>query len=127
VVRQLAGLPVKGRGARRRDYPRFEPRHFGIVVLDPPRWAKSPFGAIDLVRDYPSLLKPSLLATASGGSLLVTNNAARVDRDEWLRVVHRTAEKSGRRLAAIDIIEPEEDFPSIDEAPPLKMAWLRLA
>lgn len=80
----LKFLPVKGRGARRRNYQRFEPRQFDVIVLDPPRWAKGRFGAIDLVRDYPSLLKPALLATAPGGSLLVINNAARVDRDEWL-------------------------------------------
>ena len=126
VIRQLAGLPVKGRGARRRDYQRFEPRQFDVVVLDPPRWAKGRFGAIDLVRDYPSLLKPALLATAPGGGLLVTNNAARIDRDEWLGVLQRTAEKCGRALSSVDVIEPEADFPSMDDAPPLKMAWLRV-
>ena len=126
VIRQLAGLPVKGRGARRRDYQRFEPRQFDVVVLDPPRWAKGRFGAIDIVRDYPSLLKPALLATASGGDLLVTNNAARVDRDEWLRALKRTAEKCGRALSSVEVIEPEADFPSVDDAPPLKMAWLRV-
>ena len=126
VIRQLADLPVKGRGARRRDYQRFEPRQFDVVVLDPPRWAKGGFGAVDIVRDYPSLLKPALLATAPGGALLVTHNAARVDRDEWLRVLKRTAEKSGRALSSVEVIEPEADFPAIDDAPPLKMAWLQV-
>jgi 23S rRNA (cytosine1962-C5)-methyltransferase len=129
VLRQLAGLDVKGRGARRREFQRFDARAFDVVVLDPPRWAKSPFGAVDLVRDYPSLLKPSILATAPGGSLLVTNNAARVERDEWVRVLYRTAEKCGRAVASLELVEPEEDFPTVptvDAAPPLKMAWLRL-
>ena len=126
VIRQLAGLPVKGRGARRRDYERFEPRQFDVVVLDPPRWAKGGFGAIDIVRDYPSLLKPALLATAPGGAVLATNNAARVDRGEWLRVLKRTAEKCGRALSSVEVVEPEADFPAIDDAPPLKMAWLRV-
>ena len=126
VIRQLAGLPVKGRGARTRSYQRFEPRQFDVVVLDPPRWAKGPFGAIDIVQDYPGLLKPALLATAPGGGLLVTNNAARVDRDEWLGVLQRTAEKCGRKLSSVDVIEPEADFPSIDDTPPLKIAWLRV-
>ena len=57
---------------RQRNYQRFEPRRFNVVVLDPPGWAKGPFGAIDIVRDYPGLLKPALLATAPGGGLLVT-------------------------------------------------------
>ena len=126
VIRQLAGLPMKGRGARRRDYERFEPRQFDVVVLDPPRWAKGGFGAIDIVRDYPSLLKPALLATAPGGALLATNNTARVDRGEWLRVLQRTAEKCGRALSSVEVVEPEADFPAIDDASPLKMAWLRI-
>lgn len=127
VLRQLAGLTVKGRGARHRKFQTLEPRSFDLVVLDPPRWARSPFGAVDLVRDYPSLLKPALLATAPGGALLVTNNAARVERDAWLEVVNRTAEKCGRSLLSVSVVEPEEDFPSVDEAPPLKMAWIRVA
>lgn len=127
VLRQLAGLSVKGRGARKRQYQRFEPRSFDLVVLDPPRWAKSPFGAVDLVRDYPSLLKPALLATAPGGALLVTNNAARVERDAWVHVLERTADKCGRSLVSLDVIEPEEDFPSVDDAPLLKIAWLQVA
>ena len=127
VIRQLAGLPVKGRGARRRDYERFEPRQFDVVVLDPPRWAKGGFGAIDIVRDYPSLLKtgPSRNRARRGRSL-ATNNAARVDRGEWLRVLKRTAEKCGRALSSVEVVEPEADFPAIDDAPPLKMAWLRV-
>ncbi len=124
VVRQLAGLPIKGRAARTRPFKKFTPEAFDLVVVDPPRWAKSPFGAVDTVRDYPSLLKPALLATASGGSLLVTNNAARVGRDDWLRMLERTGEKCGRPLAGITPIEPEADFPSLDGEPPLKMAWL---
>lgn len=124
VIRQLAGLPVKGRAARSRAFQKFTPEAFDLVVVDPPRWAKSPFGAVDTVRDYPSLLKPALLATAPGGSLLVTNNAARVGRDDWLRMLERTGEKCGRPLAGITLIEPEADFPSIDGEPPLKMAWL---
>jgi len=126
VLRQLAGLPVKGRGAQKRSFQSFEPRRFDLVVLDPPRWAKGPFGAIDIVRDYPSLLKPALLATAPGGSLLLTHNAARVGREDWVAILRRTAEKFGRPFASLELFEPEEDFPSLDGEPPLKLAWVSL-
>jgi len=126
VLRQLAGLPVKGRGAQKRAFQSFEPRSFDLVVLDPPRWAKGPFGAIDIVRDYPSLLKPALLATAPGGCLLLTHNAARVGRDDWVAILRRTAEKYGRPFASLELFEPEEDFPSVDGEPPLKLAWVSL-
>ncbi|MCH9016003.1 MAG: hypothetical protein IH877_10000 [Gemmatimonadetes bacterium] len=71
------------------------------------------------------MLKLALLATAPG-VVLATNDAARVDPDEWLRVLTRTAEKCGRALSSVQVVEPEADFPAIDDAPPLKMARLRV-
>ncbi|RLE19671.1 MAG: SAM-dependent methyltransferase [Acidobacteria bacterium] len=130
ALRQLAGLPVTFR--RRRgvpapgNYPRLEPRQFDLVVLDPPRWAKSPFGTVDLIRDYPSVFKPALLATAPGGWLLCTNNVAQVGREDWLDQLRRSAAKAGRPIKAVELIEPEADFPSFDGRPPLKMAVLEV-
>jgi 23S rRNA (cytosine1962-C5)-methyltransferase len=123
VLRQLAGLGVKGRG-RRRPHGRFEQRTFDLVVLDPPRFAKTPFGAIDVVRDYPSLFKPALLACAKGGAVLATNHVPAVAIEDWARVLARTAEKIGRAIE-IETISPEEDFPSPDGRPPLKIAIAR--
>jgi 23S rRNA (cytosine1962-C5)-methyltransferase len=131
VSRQLAGLQVaafRGRGPARRSrsFTRFEPRAFDVVVLDPPRWSKGPFGAVDVVRDYPALFKPALLATAEGGSVLATNHAPEVSRDEFLRVLERTARKCGRPIRNLEWLPPEEDFPSFDESPPLKAAWIEV-
>lgn len=125
TLRQLAGLKVRGRAARRR-YPRFEPRRFDLVILDPPTFSKGPFGAVDLVRDYPSLFKPALLATRSGGALLATNHVSTVDLDDWLDVLRRCAEKAGRPLQDVEVIVPDPDFPSPDGRHPLKLAWCRV-
>src|SRR5690606_34136749 len=60
AIRQLAGLPVAARRGRQLpDYPRLQPRQFDLVLLDPPAWARSAFGTVDLLRDYQSLLKPA--------------------------------------------------------------------
>ncbi|MEZ0373216.1 MAG: class I SAM-dependent rRNA methyltransferase [Candidatus Sericytochromatia bacterium] len=127
AARQLAGLPVKvHRRQKPRPYLMLEPRHFDLVCLDPPRWAKSPFGTVDLIRDYQSLLKPSLLATAEGGTLLCTNNVADVPLDDWLDAIRRCATKLKRPLRAIDLLQPEADFPSPDGQPPLKIAVLQV-
>jgi 23S rRNA (cytosine1962-C5)-methyltransferase len=126
AIRQLAGLPVKGRAARRRSYARFEARQFDLVVLDPPTWATSPFGAIDPVRDYGSLLKPSLLATRAGGLLLATNHVSTVDLEGWTRGLERTAAKAGRPLRGMEILPPDPDFPSQDGRHPLKVALLEV-
>ncbi|MBA2321964.1 MAG: class I SAM-dependent methyltransferase [Deltaproteobacteria bacterium] len=124
VMRQLAGLKVDTR--RRRDFPRFAPRTFDVVVLDPPTWATSPFGTVDLVRDYPSVFKPALLATRPGGAMLVTNHVPSVDAADWHAVLRRSAEKAKRPLRSLTAIPPEADFPSPDGRFPLKMAWLEV-
>ena len=123
ALRQWAGLGLRGRGARRR-WKKRSPRRFDLVVLDPPTFATSPLGAVDIVRDYPSLLKPALLCLAEGGRLLATNHAAKVALDDWLATCRRCAEKAGRPLRDVQVLEPEADFPSFDGRPPLKIALL---
>ncbi|MBK8974643.1 MAG: class I SAM-dependent rRNA methyltransferase [Planctomycetes bacterium] len=120
VLRQLAGMPV-ARRSQRRTFRRVAPRTFDLVVLDPPRLAKSAFGTVDLVGDYQSLFKPAWLATAPGGHLLATNNVASVDRDVWVASLWRCADKAGRPIARLEIVEPDADFPSPDGRPPLKV------
>jgi len=128
ALRQLAGLGQAKmvRGKRMPAFPVLEPRTFDLVFLDPPRYAKSPFGVVDLVNDYPALFKPALLCTAPGGTLICCNNVAQVPRDAWLDQLERSARKAGRPIRAMEWIAPEADFPSPDGQPPLKIALLRV-
>ena len=123
VLRQFSGLGVKGK-AKRRQYTKRSARLFDIVVLDPPRRAKSPFGAVDTVNDYQSLFKPALMCTKPGGKMLVTNNVASVGATQWTDSLKRCAIKAGRSIESLDMIVPDVDFPSLDGQHPLKMAWL---
>ena len=128
ALRQLSGLGQAQmvRGKRMPPFPLLEAKQFDLVFLDPPRYAKSPFGVVDLVKDYAALFKPALLATAEGGSLICCNNVADVDRAIWLDQLERSAKKAGRVLRAVEWIAPEADFPSPDGKPPLKMVLLRV-
>lgn len=128
AVRQLAGIgqPERVRGKRMPPFPALEPQQFDLVFLDPPRYAKSPFGVVDLVNDYPSVFKPALLATAEGGTLVCSNNVAQVDRDAWLDQLERSARKAGRAIQGVEWITPDADFPSFDDKPPLKTVALRV-
>jgi 23S rRNA (cytosine1962-C5)-methyltransferase len=128
ALRQLAGIgqPKMVRGKRMPSFPPLEPHAFDVVFLDPPRYAKSPFGVVDLVNDYPALFKPALLCTAPGGTLICCNNVAEVQRDAWLDQLERSARKAGRPIQAMEWIVPEADFPSLDGQPPLKIALLRV-
>lgn len=128
AMRQLSGLgqPQVVRGKRMPAFPKLEAHAFDLVFLDPPRYAKSLFGVVDLVNDYPAILKLALLCTAEGGTLICCNNVAQVGREVWIDQVERCARKAGRPIRAIEWIEPEADFPSHDGQPPLKMALLRV-
>jgi len=81
---------------------------------------------VDLLRDYQSLLKPALLATAEDGVLICCNNLAKVSMDEWRPLVLRCAEKAGRPVREWQALAPAADFPSRDGLPPLKTLILRL-
>jgi 23S rRNA (cytosine1962-C5)-methyltransferase len=128
ALRQFSGLgqPEWVRGKRLPPFPKLEPQQFDMVFLDPPRYAKSPFGVVDLVNDYPALFKPALLSTAEGGTLICCNNVAEVERDAWLDQLQRSARKAGREIRETEWIMPEADFPSPDGKPPLKMVLLRV-
>ncbi len=127
AIRQLAGLPVSARRGRTLPaYPRLAQRQFDLVLLDPPAWARSAFGTVDLLRDYQSLLKPALLATAEGGVLICCNNLAKVSMQDWRTQVLRCAEKAGRAVREWQTLAPAADFPSHDGLPPLKILILQL-
>lgn len=121
AARQLAGLPVKGRGSQR-PYQRLETRRFDIIFLDPPAWSKGPYGAVDVEHDYASLFKPAILATGDGGHIIATNHVAKVDAEAWIAALKRCARKAGRPLSGVELVLPEADFPSLDGKPPLKIA-----
>lgn len=128
ALRQYAGLGQAKmvRGKRMPPFPPLEARQFDIVFLDPPRYAKSPFGVVDLVNDYAALFKPALLATAPGGTLICCNNVAQVTRETWLDQLQRSANKIGRSIREVEWIVPEADFPSPDDNPPLKVVLLKV-
>jgi len=126
AIRQLSGLgqAQRVRGRRLPPFPTLEARQFDLVFLDPPRYAKSAFGVVDLINDYPALFKPSLLATRPGGTLMCCNNVAQVEGTAWLAQLERSAAKAGRPIRDAQWIRPDADFPSFDDNPPLKVLEL---
>jgi len=128
AMRQLAGVgqPTMVRGKKMPAFPKLEKHSFDLVFLDPPRYAKSAFGVVDIVNDYPALMKLALLCTNEGGTLVCCNNAAQISREVWADQLERCAKKAGRTIREMEWIAPEEDFPSHDGQPPLKIALLRV-
>ncbi len=128
AMRQLAGVgqPAVVRGKRMPAVPRLDQRSFDLVFLDPPRYARSPFGVVDIVNDYAALMKLALQCTTEGGTLICCNNAAEISREVWADQLERCAAKIGRKIREVEWIMPEDDFPSHDGQPPLKIALLRV-
>ena len=89
------------RGKRMPLFPKMEAHQFDVVLLDPPRYAKSPFGVVDLVNDNAALFKPALLRAAEGGTLICCNNVAEVSREAWLDLLERSARKAGRAIREV--------------------------
>ena len=125
ALRQLAGLKVASRNNKKLpDYPKMSASQFDLVFLDPPRFAKSAFGTVDLVNDYQSLLKPAVLATKPGGKVVCCNNVAKVDREQWFNSLVRCIEKQGRSVSEVTWLDCYQDFPSFDDNHPLKIVSL---
>lgn len=128
ALRQLAGLKVGGRRNQRLPaYPKLAATQFDLVFLDPPRYAKSPFGIVDLINDYQSLFKPALLTTKAGGTIVCCNNVAKVDREAWFNSLVRCVEKQGRKVTEYTWLDCHQDFPSFDGNHPLKIVALQLS
>jgi 23S rRNA (cytosine1962-C5)-methyltransferase len=128
ALRQLAGLKVGGRRNQKLpSYPKLSAAQFDLVFLDPPRYAKSPFGIVDLVNDYQGLFKPAMLATKSGGTIVCCNNVAKVERQAWFASLVRCVEKQGRSVSKVEWLDCHPDFPSFDGNHPLKMVALTLS
>jgi 23S rRNA (cytosine1962-C5)-methyltransferase len=71
-------------------------------------------------------MKPAVLATQPGGTLICTNNVAQVEIEGWLETLERCAAKAGRPLQALEVLEPDSDFPTRDGRHPLKVAVLKV-
>ena len=127
ALRQLAGLKVASRHNKKLpSYPKMSASQFDLVFLDPPRFAKSVFGTVDLVNDYQSLFKPAVLTTKSGGTIVCCNNVAKVDKEIWFNSLVRCVEKQGRSVSDVVWLDCHQDFPSFDDNHPLKIVALTL-
>lgn len=127
ALRQLAGLKVTSRNNKKLpSYPKMSASQFDLVFLDPPRFAKSAFGTVDLVNDYQSLFKPALLTTKPEGIIICCNNVAKVDKEVWFHSLVRCVEKQGRTVSDVEWLDCHQDFPSFDGNHPLKIVALTI-
>ncbi|MHC4925458.1 MAG: class I SAM-dependent rRNA methyltransferase, partial [Planctomycetota bacterium] len=73
-------------------------RRYGMIVLDPPRFARSRKGAPQAVRAYERLNALALRCLEADGILVTCSCSGRVSPDDFLAAVGRAAAAEGRRV-----------------------------
>ncbi len=125
-MRSLMGVPT---GSRR---PISVPEamrglQFPFIVLDPPVFSKGRFGTVDMLRAPEAVIEPAWTLLAPGGSLLVTNNSAKMGKVEFEERLQRFLDPPGTHSPAVELdwLSPDQDFPSFDGEYPLKVVLCR--
>ena len=74
---------------------------FGMIVLDPPRFARSTRGVPQALRGYSSLNELAVQCLEPGGVLVTCSCTGRVSRDQFIGVLAGVEERTGRRIRLI--------------------------
>jgi 23S rRNA (cytosine1962-C5)-methyltransferase len=85
-----------------------EGRRFGLVVLDPPKFARSPQALEDALKGYLRLNHAALGVLEPGGVLVTCSCSGHVDRQLFAQMLGQVAEGSGR---AVQILEQRGQAP----------------
>ncbi len=101
-------------------------RKYGMVIIDPPAFAKKREEVTDALKAYSKLVTLGLRLLRKGGVLVMASCSARVKPDEFFRMVFTTAENGGRRLIETERSEHALDHPiSFPEGAYLKCLFAR--
>ncbi|CAM3525308.1 S-adenosylmethionine-dependent methyltransferase domain-containing protein [Deinococcus saxicola] len=84
---------------------------FGLVILDPPSFARGRAGIWRAERDYGRLAALAAAVTAPGGRVLTLLNHAGVSPTSFDRMVRPGLEEAGRRGRVTESLGTGEDFP----------------
>ena len=84
---------------------------FGLVVLDPPAFARSRAGTWRAEKDYGRLVEAAARVTEPGGQLLALLNHAGVSGAGLERLVSSGLEATGRRGRLSEQFGAGEDYP----------------
>jgi 23S rRNA (cytosine1962-C5)-methyltransferase len=103
-------------------------RAFDLVLLDPPTFSRSKQRTFSAVKDYGALVSLAMPLVKPRGVLFASTNAATIEPENFLAMVRRAVEASGRRIAQEFYAPQPPDFPITREEPAhLKTVWLLFA
>ncbi|MHC1764061.1 MAG: class I SAM-dependent methyltransferase [Verrucomicrobiia bacterium] len=102
-------------------------RQFDLVILDPPTFSRSKGGVFQVEKDYSALVDLALPLLKPEGVLLASTNAAGLEPERFLRMVHEPIQRARWQIVQEQYVPQPPDFP-ISRAEPayLKTVWMRL-
>jgi 23S rRNA (cytosine1962-C5)-methyltransferase len=84
---------------------------FGVVICDPPKFARSPRGVEDALKGYLRLNRTALDVLAPDGVLVTCSCSGLVDRGLFADLLGQVAELSGRRIQILEQRGQAPDHP----------------
>ena len=90
---------------------RVEGKRFGVVICDPPKFARSPRGVEDALKAYLRLNRLALDVLEPDGVLVTCSCSGLVDRDLFCDMLGQVAELSGRSLQFLEQRGQAADHP----------------
>jgi 23S rRNA (cytosine1962-C5)-methyltransferase len=104
-------------------------RAYDLVILDPPTFSQSKErGAFRAEEDYGRLVTAALPVLKSGGVLLASTNAARLEPEDFLETVAGAIKSARRKMLKRHYAPQPPDFPVHREEPAyLKTVWLKIS
>jgi 23S rRNA (cytosine1962-C5)-methyltransferase len=86
-------------------------RLFGLVILDPPAFAKSRKRVREALKAYRTVNRLALSVTRRGGHLVTSKCSHLVDRESFLNALVGAAREAGRRARVIEVRGQSADHP----------------
>lgn len=103
-----------------------EHRTFGVVVLDPPSFAKKESERVPAIEAYMRLARLGIGRVEPGGVLVAASCSAHVSADEFFSTIGAAAAKSGRKFVEFQTTGHPPDHPAkFPEAAYLKCIYLQ--
>jgi 23S rRNA (cytosine1962-C5)-methyltransferase len=84
---------------------------FGVVICDPPKFARSPRGVEDALKAYLRLNRAALDVLQPGGVLVTCSCSGLVDRGLFADLLGQVAELTGRRIQILEQRGQAADHP----------------
>jgi 23S rRNA (cytosine1962-C5)-methyltransferase len=88
-----------------------EGERFGVVILDPPKFARSRARLDDALMAYHRLNLMGVLALEPGGTLVTCSCSGHVTREDFLHMLSGVAQRSGRQIQILEQRGAAPDHP----------------